>query len=147
MKSTVVSLSDLKAQRATLTAEAREGLASVDPRACELAHRLVAPGPKACGVSASECHEIAEYMLAVYGESSPGIVATQAAAEALIEVAEAALAWRVALDEREDFGARAYHDNPSSITTPEHRAGASRLDRRIDDCSANLRAALAKVSP
>ena len=147
MKSTVVSLSDLKTKRASLTAEAREGLALIDPRACELALRLVAPGPKACAVSASECHEITEYMLAVYGESSPGIVAMQAAAETLIEVVEAALAWRGALDERENFGARAYRDDPSSITTPEHRAGASSLDRRIDDCSANLRAALAKVSP
>ncbi len=35
------------------------------PRAKELAERLVAPGPKACAVSASETHEICDFILMV----------------------------------------------------------------------------------
>jgi len=34
----------------------------------ELAARLVMPGPKACGVSASECHEISEGLNALIDE-------------------------------------------------------------------------------
>ncbi len=74
-----------------------------------------------------------------------GIVATHGAADALIRIARAALAWRASLDEREDFGARAYRDDPSRITTPEHRAGSARLDERIRDRVAVLRAVLDKV--
>lgn len=79
--------------------------------------------------------------------NAAGIVATHNAADVLIEVALAALAWRAALDEREDFGARAYRDDPSSITTLEHRAGAARLDEQIRGRVAELRGVLAKVLP
>jgi hypothetical protein len=41
----------------------------VDDRAVELARRLVASGPKASHVSASECHEISEYILDAYCKS------------------------------------------------------------------------------
>jgi len=39
-------------------------------RILDLARRLVAPGPKASHVSASECHEISEFILSLAGESS-----------------------------------------------------------------------------
>jgi hypothetical protein len=41
-----------------------------DLRAVDLAIRLVAPGPKACAVSASECHEIAEAVIAAYDQGA-----------------------------------------------------------------------------
>lgn len=142
-----LSLSDLKIRRAAMTNEANEGLSAIDPRAHELAYRLMAPGPKACAVSESECHEIAEYMLAVYGPSQPGIVATHEAADALIEIAEKALAWQAALNERQGHGERAYLADPMSILTPEHRARSVQLDRQIRDRAAALCAALARVRP
>ncbi len=45
-----------------------------DARAFELACRLAAPGPKASQVSASECHEIVDYLLAVYASDEKDAV-------------------------------------------------------------------------
>ncbi len=42
-----------------------EDITDLIPRAVELAERLVAPGPKACAVSASETHEICDFILMV----------------------------------------------------------------------------------
>lgn len=49
-----------------------------DMRAVDLAIRLVAPGPKACGVSASDCHEITKAVIAAYGRDAFPIKACEA---------------------------------------------------------------------
>jgi hypothetical protein len=41
-------------------------------RAVELAERLVMPGPKASHLSASECHEISEFIFGLQAALSPG---------------------------------------------------------------------------
>lgn len=67
-----------------------EDLLLPDPRAVELAHRLVAPGPKACAVSASECHEIAHALLAIHDQQGPGsigLLALYRHADALLDLA------------------------------------------------------------
>lgn len=77
--------------------------------------------------------------------NAAGVVAMRDAIDALIEIAWTTLAWQIALDKREDFGARAYRDDPFSITTIEHRAGAARLDRIVGERVAAIRAVFAKV--
>jgi hypothetical protein len=66
-----------------------------DARACELARRLVAPGPKAHAVSASETHEVTRAVLAAYDIDSPIVVFAQYAV-ALARLFEACEAWEVA---------------------------------------------------
>jgi hypothetical protein len=142
----MIKLSEIRAARAVMTQEGREALCAEDPRAVELALRLVAAGPKAHAVSASETHEICDALLAVYGDSSPGIVATHNAADDLITIAEAALAWSNAKrdfdDVRwllEDAKSDAEYMASSDLISLRHRTLAS--------CTAALRLALAKVEP
>lgn len=56
----------LVARARELTAGTYGEFSFPDMRAVDLAIRLVAPGPKAAAVSASECHEIAEFVIAAY---------------------------------------------------------------------------------
>ena len=49
-----------------------------DMRAVDLAIRLVAPGPKAAAVSASECHEITKSVIAAYDRDAFPIRACEA---------------------------------------------------------------------
>ena len=81
---------------ASLVARARELVATPDEvfsapnmRAVDLAIRLVARGPKACAVSASECHEITEAVIAAYDRGAFPVLA-QAALSALADQLEAA---------------------------------------------------------
>jgi hypothetical protein len=60
-----------------------------DVRAVDLAIRLVAPGPKACAVSASECQEITKAVIAAYDRSSFPIKAHEAIT-ALVDQLESA---------------------------------------------------------
>lgn len=60
-----------------------------DMRAVDLAIRLVAPGPKACAVSASECHEITEAIIAAYDRGTFPIKAHETIT-ALVDQLEAA---------------------------------------------------------
>lgn len=62
---------------------ATEGWAEDLARAVELAERLVAPGPKASHVSASECHEIADFImsLATNAEHAAMLAAAQPGAK------------------------------------------------------------------
>ncbi len=83
----IIDLSALKRARAVMRLDG-DDLKNTAERACELAVRLVAAGPKAHAVSASECHEITDAVLHAYDEgNAAGIAATCAAAPALIEIA------------------------------------------------------------
>lgn len=76
-----------------------------------------------------------------------GIVATHNAADALLEIAEAAKGWQRAVRERLEFGEDAYRDNPFDILSPEFKAEAASLDGIVEDRLRVLKAALTKVSP
>lgn len=81
--------------------------------------------------------------------NAAGICATHDAVDVLLDVAEAALAWRAALDEREDFRVRtvrACRDDPSTTTTLEHRVLAARIDEQVESMTAALCVALARVT-
>jgi len=76
--------------KARLLVAAPDGAFSApDMRAVDLAIRLVAPGPKACAVSASECHEITEAVIAAYDRDTFPIKAHKIIT-ALIDQLEAA---------------------------------------------------------
>lgn len=62
-----------------------------DMRAVDLAVRLVAAGPKACAVSASECHEITENVLTAYDRDAFPVQARSVIGH-LVNCLEAALA-------------------------------------------------------
>jgi hypothetical protein len=146
---TLLSLSELKAKRAAMDKAPwsfdppEPPAGSVDIRGaecrCDEADDTTDP-PTA--VMCPRHEHVAEWVTL---PNATGLVATHDATDVLIGVVEAALAWRASLDEREDFEARARRDDPTSITTPEHRAGAARLDQRISDRASALRAALVGV--
>jgi hypothetical protein len=147
---TAISLADLKSKRAAMdrapwsfdVPEPPAGsvdLSGADCR-CDDADDTTDP-PSA--VLCPRHEHVAEWVTL---PNAAGIVATHGAADALIEVAEAALAWRAAIDEREGFGARAYRDDPYRIATPAHRAVVARLDRKISERASAFWSVLARVT-
>lgn len=74
-----------------------------------------------------------------------GIAATHNAADTLIEIVEIALAWRLALDERDNFEARTCRD--ARVTMAEYLAGSAKLNKKVDACVTALREVLTKPSP
>jgi len=150
---------------ASLVAKARElavapdgAFPFPDMRAIDLAIRLIAPGPKAAAVSASECHEITEAVITAYDRDAFPARARQA----LIALADQL----EALDERstehdreltrqlED--ARAERDEARQVSADAIGAGAARRweesvrtqqlhARHIHDLVAELDAARAEV--
>lgn len=150
-----ISLSELKAKRAAMdrgpwsfdTPEPPAGSVDIQGAECRCDDKdeTIDPwSPDPSGVMCPTHDHIAEW---VTMPNAVGIVATHNAADALLEVTDAALAWKLAIDERKDFGDRAYRADPFSITTPAHRAGVVELDKQIGDRVVALQLALAKVKP
>jgi hypothetical protein len=82
---TYIEVQRLVSQARLLVADNSDGeFPFPDMRAVDLAIRLVAPGPKACAVSASECHEITKAVIAAYDRDTFPIKAR----ETLINLAD-----------------------------------------------------------
>ena len=117
-----ISLSDLKALRAAMTQGEWE----------RIGHTFACPG-----LDVGWC---------TFGRDAAGIVATHNAADALIEIAEAALEVRAA----KKCHARAFHrcsSDPATAWNPNGVAEVDRLATQIVACESRLRAALARIKP
>lgn len=147
----IVSISDLRAKRAAMDGgpwsfdvpESPAGSVDICGAECRCDDADDTVDPPASVLCPKHEH-VAEWVTL---PNATGIVATHSAAEVLIQIASAALAWRQATDDRRTFGEHAYRSNPLAITTHEHRSRAAELDGRVHDCADALRAALDRVRP
>lgn len=136
-----------------LVARARELTAGTDGefplpdmRAVDLAIRLIAPGPKAAAVSASECHEITESVITAYDRDAFPVRAR----EALITLADQleTLDARSTEPDREltsqlEIAARAERDEARQVSASS-QAGSSRSTARPQPSAGKARSSTAE---